>query len=160
VPGAGSSAFQVVLQGFHFAAVGAWIGGLVWLVLAVRRGAEAAAVRRFSNVAAGGLLVLLVTGFLRSIDELGGLTWWLHAFDTSYGTSLLVKLAIVAAIVTLGAVNRFRNVARFEQLGPRPLLRTAGGELLLAAGVWRLAILTGSPRLRRPNSLALPARSL
>jgi copper transport protein len=143
---AGTSTLQVVLQGLHFAAVGAWVGGLVWLALAVRRSAEVAAVRRYSNVAAGGLVVLLATGVLRSIDELGGPAWWLHAFDTDYGTALVVKLALVVPLVALGARNRFRNVRRYEELGRAPLLRTVGGEVLLAAGVLATtAVLTGLP---------------
>jgi copper transport protein len=143
---AGSSGAEVVLQGVHFAAVGAWIGGLAWLVLGARRGAGGPAIRRFSNVAAGGLLLVLVTGILRSTNELGGFTWWLHPFDSDYGTALVVKLGFVVPLVALGARNRFRNVRRSEELGRGPLLRTVGGELALAAGVLAVAaILTGLP---------------
>jgi nitrogen fixation protein FixH len=43
-------------------------------------------------------------------------------------------------------VNRFRNVPRFSSLGPRPLLRTVGAELALAACVFAVTgILTGLP---------------
>lgn len=143
---AGPSTVQVLLQGAHLIAVGAWIGGLAWLVVALRRGIDAGRVRAYSNIAAVGLGVLLVTGFLRASDELGGLTWWLHAFDTDYGTALVVKLAIVAPLIGLGALNRSRNVRRIEQLGSRPLLRTVSGELVLAAGVFAMTgLLTGLP---------------
>jgi hypothetical protein len=126
--------------------VGAWIGGLVWLTLAVRRSAGAAQVRRYSNVAAVGLGVVLTTGLVRATDELGGPGWWLHALDNDYGTALVVKLALVVPLVSLGALNRFRNVRRYPALGPRPLLRTVGSELVLAAGVLALAgVLTGLP---------------
>jgi copper transport protein len=138
--------FQVALQGAHFAAAGAWIGGLVWLIVGVRRGAEPERLRRFSNVAAGGLLVLVVTGVVRAANELGGVGWWLHAFDTEYGTTLVVKLAIVVPLVALGAVNRFRNVRRFDDLGDRPLRRTVVGEMAFAAAVLAAtAVLTGLP---------------
>ncbi|HSJ51948.1 MAG TPA: copper resistance protein CopC [Actinomycetota bacterium] len=143
---AGGSATQAVLQGLHFAAVAAWIGGLVWLVLAVRRSADAAEVRRYSNVGAVGLGVLLVTGLLRATDELGGPGWWFRAFDNDYGTALVLKLAVVVPTIGLGAVNRFRNVRRYPSLGPKPMLRTVGGELVLAAGVLALTgVVTGLP---------------
>jgi hypothetical protein len=91
-------------------------------------------------------VIVVASGVLRASNELGGFGWWLDAFDTSYGTTLVVKLGVVASIVTLGAVNRFRNVARFERLGPRPLLRTAGGEVALAALAFAITgLLTGLP---------------
>jgi copper transport protein len=150
---AGPSTFQAILQGVHFAAVGAWIGGLAWLV-AARRDLSAERARHYSNLAGVGLATLVLTGVLRATDELGGPGWWLHAFDTDYGTTLVVKLAIVVPLVALGAVNRYRNVRRYEQLGRRPLLRTVGGELVLAAGVLAMTgILTGLP----PQGVEAPA---
>lgn len=143
---AGPSALESLLQGAHFAAAGTWIGGLAWVVVGIRRGADGARIRAFSRVAAVALVVLVITGILRASNELGGLTWWLHAFDTDYGTALVIKLAIVVPLVGLGAVNRFRNTRRFEELGSRPLLRTVSGELVLAAGVFAMTgILTGLP---------------
>jgi nitrogen fixation protein FixH len=115
------------------------------LVLAVRRGTEADRVRAYSRIAGWALLVLLLTGILRASNELG-LGWWLHPFRSDYSTALVTKLAIVAPLLALGALNRFRNTRRFEQLGRRPLLRTAGGELVLATGVFAMtALLTGLP---------------
>jgi copper transport protein len=150
---AAGSAPEVTLQWLHFVGVGAWIGGLAWLVLGLVRRLEPAHVRRFSNLAAIGLAVVVVSGVLRSVNEMGGWGWWLHPFGTDYGTTLVVKIAIVAALITLGAVNRFRNVARFEDLGSRPLLRTAGAELGLAVAVFAAtAVLTGFPP--QPNAEA------
>jgi nitrogen fixation protein FixH len=91
------------------------------------------------------LLGLLLTGILRASNELG-LTWWLHPFQTDYSTALVAKLAIVVPLVTLGALNRYRNTRRYEERGSAPLLRTVGGELVLAAGVFAVtALLTGLP---------------
>lgn len=143
---AGPSTVGVLLQGAHLAAVGAWIGGLAWLIASLRRGTDAGRVRAYSNLAGTGLAVLVLTGILRASDELGGPTWWLHAFDTDYGTALVAKLAIVVPLVGLGALNRFRNVRRIGELGSRPLLRTVSGELVLAAGVFAMTgLLTGIP---------------
>jgi copper transport protein len=143
---AAGSATEVTLHWLHFVGVGAWIGGLAWLVLGLVRRLEAAQVRRFSNLAAIGLGVVVVSGVLRSVNEMGGWGWWLHPFGTDYGTTLILKLAIVVPLIAFGAVNRFRNVARFEALGSRPLLRTAGAELGLAVAVFAAtAVLTGFP---------------
>ena len=143
---AAGSALEVTMQWLHFVGVGAWIGGLAWLTLALARRLEPAQVRRFSNLAAVGLGVVVVSGVLRSVNEMGGWGWWLHPFGTEYGTTLIVKVAIVVPLIALGAVNRFRNVARFEDLGKRPLLRTAGAELGLALAVFAAtAVLTGFP---------------
>jgi copper transport protein len=161
---AGPSTIQALLQATHVAAVGAWIGGLAWLVAGLRRGMDADRVRAFSNLAGIGLAVLVVTGFLRASDELGGLTRWLHVSDTDYGTALVVKLAILVPLVGLGGLNRFRNVRRIGELGTRPLLRTVSGELVLAAGVFVMTgLLTGlppqgvqtEPAPRRPEQLVV-----
>jgi copper transport protein len=152
---AGGSAFDVVVQSLHLAGVGTWIGGLVWLVAGVRRGLEPAAIRRFSNLAAGGLIVVATSGVLRASSELGGLTWFLDPFRNGYRTALVVKLSLVVPLVALGAVNRFRNVPRFGSLGPRPLLRTAGAELGLAACVLAVTgVLTGLPpkQMEKPRN--------
>ena len=142
----------VATQWLHFLGVGAWIGGLVWLVVGLVRRLEPAQVRRYSRLAGVGLVVVVVSGVLRSTNELGW-GWLLHPFRSDYSTTLVVKLAIVAALIALGAVNRYRNVARFEQGGPRPVLRTAGGELALAVCVFAAtALLTGLPP--QPNAEA------
>ncbi len=143
---AGGSAFDVVTQSLHLAGIGTWIGGLVWLVAGVRRGLDPQAVRRFSNLAAGGLIVVATSGVLRASSELGGPGWFLDPFRNGYRTALVAKLALVVPLVALGAVNRFRNVPRFSSLGPRSLLRTVGAELALAACVFAVTgILTGLP---------------
>jgi putative copper export protein len=148
---AGPGTIQVGLQALHLAAVAAWIGGLAWLATALRRDVATSSVRAASSVAAAGLGVLLVTGFLRATDELGGPGWWLRVFDTDYGTALAVKLGIVVPLVGLGALNRFRNVRRLEAGGRPALLRTIGGELVLAAAVLAAtAVMTGLPPQEAP----------
>lgn len=149
---AAGSPVTVATQWLHFLGVGAWIGGLVWLVVGLIRRLEPAQVRRYSQLAAVGLVVVVVSGVLRSTNELGW-GWLLHPLQSDYSTTLVVKLTIVAALIALGAVNRYRNVARFEQRGPRPVLRTAGGELALAVCVFAAtALLTGLPP--QPNAEA------
>jgi copper transport protein len=147
---AAGSSVTVLTQWLHLIGVGAWIGGLVWLV----RGSEPARVRRFSTLAGYGLAVVVVAGVLRSTNELGW-GWWLHPFQSDYSTTLVVKLAIVVPLIALGALNRYRNVAHLDERGTRPVLRTAGAEIALATAVLATAaVLTGIPP--KPSAEAAP----
>jgi nitrogen fixation protein FixH len=68
---------------------------------------------------------------------------------------LVVKLAIVVPLIALGAMNRYRNVAHLDERGAKPVLRTAGVEIALAAAVLAtVALLTGLPP--QPNAQAAP----
>jgi copper transport protein len=82
-------------------------------------------------------------------------------WQTSYGKSLLVKIALLAAALLLAAVNLLRNVPRFKAFGTRPelgapaaslLRRLVAGETLLVSGaVLAAAVLSSLP----PPSKAL-----
>src|SRR5205823_920605 len=133
--------FNVAVQWVHLLAVGVWIGGLAWLLLAIRglRSEERrTAVRRFSTIAGVALAVTVGSGILRAVTELGG---WRPLFDTSFGVTLLIKAALVAGLVALGATNRYRNIPRID--APNPGLarvrRTVGWEIVVAANGGALA---------------------
>jgi copper transport protein len=143
--GHAGSAWMVLAQWLHFMGVGAWIGGLAWLFLGLFRRIEPARVRRFSTLAGVALLVVVVSGLLRSWDELG-VGWWLHPFRDDYSTTLALKVAIVIPLIGLGALNRYRNVPRYESVGSQHMLLTVAGELALAAAVLlATGLLTGLP---------------
>ena len=131
-------ALDVALQGLHLVAVGVWIGGLAWLLLATRslQGLErVAAVRRFSFVAAIALAVVVLTGAVRAVDELGGVHAIRGLLHTSFGITLIVKVALVAGLVALGARNRYVNVPGVTE-GTKPmrsLRRTVAVEVAVAA---------------------------
>ncbi len=66
--------FTVGVQWFHLVSVGAWVEGLAWLLVAIRRGdlgRSPGLARRFSTVAAGGLGVITLTGTLRASSRSG-----------------------------------------------------------------------------------------
>ena len=134
---------SVVTQWSHFAAVGVWLGGLAALLLAVQgtpSAAKAAAVRRFSRIAAGGLAVVAVTGLLRAFDEL---TSWRDLASTGYGRAVVGKTVLLLGIAALGARNRRRSVPiAADDLGP--LRRIARSELELAACALAVAALLGA----------------
>ncbi|MGA5041616.1 copper resistance protein CopC [Streptomyces capoamus] len=92
----------------HLLAVAAWLGGLTALLTALYRApaetpVEAAAVRRFSRVAFGSVVALVVTGVYQSWRQLGS---WSAFTATRYGQLLLVKIALVAVLVGIAAVSR------------------------------------------------------
>ena len=133
----------VLLQVIHFAAVAIWFGGLAALLVGLRgasSAAKAAAVRRFSGVALAALLLVLVTGILRAVDELSA---WSQLTDTGYGRAVLAKLVLIGLIAAVAARNRRRSVPAAEgDLGP--LRRTSRVELALAAVALLVAALLGT----------------
>ena len=121
----------------HMLAVGIWVGGLVWLLLALRPDNEfdrVAAIRRFSRLAGYALGVVLLTGFLRAFNEIGSVR---ELLSTSYGRALLVKVALVVVIVGLGGLNRYRLVPALEAGAKaiQGLRRAVRGEVVVAMGI-------------------------
>lgn len=150
--------FTVGVQWAHLVSVGAWVGGLAWLLIALRRddsGRRGGLVRRFSKVAAGMLAVVAVSGALRALDEVGA---WSRLLHTGFGVTLLVKLGLFAALVALGAVSRFRYACAGKASGgsSRGLRRTVRAEVAVAAAVLgATAVLAGLPP---PASLAAASK--
>jgi copper transport protein len=142
--------FNVGVQWLHLVAVGVWVGGLAWLLLGMRSSGpnERAGVGQFSFMAGIALGVVAVTGVVRAIDEIGGIGAWRRLFETSFGVALLIKGALFAGLVALGARNRYVNVPAVSQRGERfrSLRRTVGGEVALAVGIFGVTgVLTQLP---------------
>ncbi|UUU23393.1 copper resistance CopC/CopD family protein [Streptomyces sp. DSM 40750] len=96
------------LDVLHLLAVAAWLGGLSTLLVALFRAPvdaqiETAAVRRFSRVAFGSVLVLTATGIYQSWRQVGT---WSALTGTSYGQLLLVKIGLVAVLVGIAWISR------------------------------------------------------
>jgi copper transport protein len=101
---------MVGVQWLHLASFAAWIGGLGALLVAIGSRPspdKAAAVRRFSQVAAASLLVIGVTGLVRALDEVAA---WAALVDSLFGQLVLVKVGLLAVLASLGAINRLRSV--------------------------------------------------
>jgi copper transport protein len=137
---------NVAVQWVHMVAVGVWIGGLAWLLVGIRgatKADRAAAIEAFSRVATITLAVVLLTGVARGLVEVGGLS---NLFGTTYGITLLAKLALVAVLVTLGALNHFRLVPAIggDEGATRTFRLNARTELAVAAAVLAAtAVLSG-----------------
>ena len=138
--------FTVGMQWVHLVSVAAWVGGLVWLLVAMRRGDPGQGpglARRFSSVAVGTLAVVAVSGSVRALDEVGS---WARLVDTAFGVTLLVKVGFFTALVALGARSRFRHVRAPSPGRVGGLPRVVKGEVAIAAGVLGVtAVLAGQP---------------
>jgi copper transport protein len=146
--------FAVGTQWVHLVSVGVWVGGLVWLLVALRRGDPGQGrglARRFSAVAAATLAIVAVSGAVRALDEVGA---WTRLFDTRFGVTLLVKVGLFVPLVAVAARSRFRHVPAVSATGLGGLRRTVRAEVMLAAGVLgAAALLAGLP----PSSLVAAA---
>ncbi|MFD9267209.1 copper resistance CopC/CopD family protein [Streptomyces goshikiensis] len=93
----------------HLLAMGVWLGGLITLLLLLRRrgsdGQEipASAIGRFSALAFGAVAVLVATGVYQSWRQVGS---WEALSTTSYGKTLLVKIAAVVLVLCAASFSR------------------------------------------------------
>jgi copper transport protein len=92
----------------HLLAVAAWLGGLTALLVALHRAPagtplEATAVRRFSQLAFGSVLVLVVTGLYQSWRQVGS---WSALTGTRYGQLLCLKAGLVVLLVGIAWISR------------------------------------------------------
>ncbi|MFF8399738.1 copper resistance protein CopC [Streptomyces sp. NPDC016172] len=90
----------------HLLATGVWLGGLVALLLTLRRSSgddPVEVVPRFSRIAFASVTVLAVTGLYQSWRGLGSLA---ALTGTSYGRLLLAKIAGVAVLLLVAGYSR------------------------------------------------------
>jgi putative copper resistance protein D len=110
---------HLAADALHLVAAGAWIGGLVPLLLLLREaaahndqsGASIAlhAAQRFSTFGIVSVGVLLASGLINSWILVGSLP---GLVGTVYGRLVLLKVALFAAMVSVAAVNRMRLTPR------------------------------------------------
>jgi putative copper export protein/mono/diheme cytochrome c family protein len=102
----------------HLLAAGAWLGGLLPLLLlidAVPPDAAATASRRFSPLGTACVLVLAGTAFFQFWVLIGGLP---ELVGTGYGLVALLKLALFLMLLGFAARNRFRFTPALAGLSP------------------------------------------
>lgn len=120
----------VVADSVHLIAAGAWVGGVLALLVVVRTVPDPAAlVRRFSAMALGLVAVVAISGTvsgLFQVPDVAALT------TTTYGRLLTAKLVLFAAIVALGWINRSRVLPAIEG-GLDRLVRNLRLEVAVAA---------------------------
>jgi copper transport protein len=135
----------------HATGVAFWLGALVPLVAMLRRPQPALpVVNRFSRAAVPVVGVLALSGLVLAtiqLESFGALV------TTKYGLILSTKLALVAALIGLAGLNRYRltpALAKSES-GAKPLVRSILLECALAAGI--LAVVAGWRFTQPPRSI-------
>ncbi len=131
----------------HLLASALWVGGLVWLAVAVglvrpaSRFSRDAIVRafliRFSRLVTGVVAVLALAGLYLALRELPAVS---ALVDTRYGITLLIKSVVALAALSLGAFHHQSVVPRIEagaSIGE--MRRTLGLEVTLVLVALALA---------------------
>lgn len=117
----------------HLAAAILWVGGLVALVACVwplAPGLRRTAFLGFSRIATVLVAVLVLAGTYISLSRLPSVS---DLWSTSYGQTLLVKIAIVCVALGWGAVHHFVVRPRLERDdAPRGIRRSLIGESTVA----------------------------
>jgi copper transport protein len=127
-------AANLLIQWAHVIAAGAWIGGLLVLIIAVRgqpSEPKGLAVRRFSTTAGIAIAVVAFSGIFRAVIEIGSLD---KLFATAFGVLVIVKAGLFVVLAGLGAVNRFGNVPRASKV-LHALRRVASTEVVIGIAV-------------------------
>jgi copper transport protein len=172
IPGLAGHAGQTSPRGallafdwLHLSAGSLWVGGLAGLLVlwrsfpvARRVAGLVVCVPRFSNAAFVSVLTLIGSGIGAALYHL---PTFASLWQTSYGQTLLVKIALLGGAILLAAVNLLQTRPRLAahrdrpELGPgaAALLRrlVAGEVLLVGSAVVAAAVL---------SSLAPPAKAL
>ena len=96
----------VAFTALHQAATAVWLGGLPYLLLAIRRASNPDLARewsaRFSQCALGSVAVLATAGLVLGYAYVGSFN---AAFGTSYGAMVAAKVVLFGLLLFLGALN-------------------------------------------------------
>ena len=141
------SALQVATQLVHIVSVAVWIVGLAMVALVHVRlprlapgagaGLAAKVLARYSRIALVAVGVAVITGVIRSLAEVDDPA---QLWGTSYGQSILIKVALLLPIGALALYNRKVIVALRPVRNPNPptlrlVRRLAGAELVLSLAI-------------------------
>jgi len=124
----------------HLVAATLWVGGIValaGLVWPLAPELRRAAFLSFSRLATVLVAVLLLAGTYISIERLPTVA---DLWETGYGQTLLVKLAVVAVALAWGAAHHFLVRPRIDRgEAPSRLRRSLAGESVVAMAVLLVA---------------------
>lgn len=112
---AGFTAIGASMDALHLLTAGFWLGGLFMLAGLFRRGEPnmLLALSLFSDWAMVAVLLLMMSGLINSASILLGGGW----ISGAYVAVLAAKLTLVAVMLTLAAVNRFKLMPRASDPG-------------------------------------------
>jgi len=142
-------AVLVGLTSLHYLATASWIGGLPYLLLAMKRiseqGIRIKISQRFSRLAQTSVAVLFLAGLGMSLVFVGS---WNALYGTAYGIMVGTKVVLFGCLLLLGAANYFivRGGGTASTTGATSLTRF--GEVELGIGltvILAAASLTSQP---------------
>jgi copper transport protein len=119
-----------------------WVGALLPLMALALRPAQPLlpVLQRFSKGAVPVVGVVALTGLLLALIQLESLA---ALTGTRYGWILCIKLALVAVLLALASLNRFRLTPALQSgsQNKRPLVRSIGFECAVVVGILALVAL-------------------
>jgi copper resistance protein D len=142
----------VAFTALHQVATAAWLGGLLYLLIVIRRAATPDLARqlsaRFSQLALASVAVLAAAGLVLSYAYVGSLS---AVYGTSYGAMVATKALLFALLLFLGALN-FQLVRRGPASGILTSLKRFG-ETEIGIGI--TVILTAASLTSLPPAVDL-----
>jgi len=115
-----AGALHIAVDALHLLAAAAWLGGLVPLGFVLRRSLDGSLARhclaRFSSMGVGAACVLVSSGLPNAWLLVGSRAE--DVFATEWGRMLALKLALVATLLAIAAVNRLRLAPRVTSQSP------------------------------------------
>jgi putative copper resistance protein D len=142
------------LTALHYLATASWIGGLPYLLLSAKRTPDPEdkiqIMRNFSRVAQISVAVLILAGLGMSLVYIGS---WNAMYGTAYGVMLDAKIALLVALLLMGAANYYivRGLSTDAGTGAASLLRFGEAEI----GIGLTIILTAASMTAQPPAVDL-----
>jgi copper transport protein len=125
---------SVVVDAIHLAAASVWLGGLVMLAAFLLRKANerelGAILPIWSRWAATAVTALILAGTVQALIEVSSLD---GLVNSTYGRLILIKIALVVAVLGVAAVSRRMVRGRTAESEPRGLRRIVIAELAITA---------------------------
>jgi copper transport protein len=137
---------ELLVDTVHALTAGIWVGGLV-AIAALGRAVEPRGLHKFSTVAMASVLTLIATGTLNALRHLSAVD---QLWQTRYGFTLLIKLALVAGTIAVASVSR----RRLQQY--RVPVRSVRCEVALTVAV---LLVTALLSMTAPPTQANPTRA-
>jgi putative copper resistance protein D len=144
----------VSLTTLHYLTTASWIGGLPFLLLAMKRVSDvekrARISQNFSRMAQISVVLLFAAGLAMSWVYVGS---WNAVYGTAYGIMVSTKVVLFLCLLLLGAANYYivKGIAQGNGEGARSLVRFGEAEV----GIGLAVILTATSLTSQPPGVDL-----
>jgi copper resistance protein D len=147
-------ALLVSLTTLHYLTTASWIGGLPFLLLAMKRVSDvekkARISQNFSRLAQISVVLLFAAGLAMSWVYVGS---WNAVYGTAYGIMVTTKVVLFGILLLLGAANYYivKGIGEGKGEGARSLVRFGEAEV----GIGLAVILTATSLTSQPPGVDL-----